>query len=282
MGSGVVMSNAAIRQAARAEHSPATAHWLRLAHAGREGFGTLADEMVAIHRGDMFAGAQPTGETVPLAEITLLAPTAPSKIIALWNNFHALAAKMSMPVPAEPLYLMKAPSCAAAPGFTVTRPPSYAGKVVYEGELGIVIGRRCSRVSPQDAGDFIFGYTCVNDITALDLIAADPTFAQWVRAKSFDGFGPFGPVVAAGLDPRSLTVRTLLNGQERQNYPIADMVFQPHELVSRLSHDMTLLPGDLICCGTSLGVGTIREPVNTIDVTIDGIGTLTNVFVQGG
>lgn len=276
------MSNLAIRQVARLAPGAATMHWVRFARAGSEGFGTLSGEAIAIHDGDMFAGAQSTGENVSLAEVTLLAPTAPSKIIALWNNFHALAAKMSNPVPAEPLYLMKAPSSVAASGTTIARPQSYPGKVVYEGELGIVIGRSCSRVSPQAAGDFIFGYTCVNDITALDLIAADPTFPQWVRAKSFDGFGPFGPVVATGLDPRELTVRTVLNGQERQNYPVADMIFQPHELVSRLSHDMTLLPGDLICCGTSLGVGTIKEPVNTIEVTIDGIGTLTNGFVQDG
>ena len=162
------------------------------------------------------------------------------------------------------------------------RPRSYAGRIVYEGELGIVIGRRCSAVSAREASAFIFGYTCVNDVTALDLIAADPTFPQWVRAKSFDGFCPFGPVVTSGLDPHGLTVRTLLNGQERQNYPVADMIFQPHELVSRLSHDMTLLPGDLICCGTSLGVGTMKEPVNRVEVVIDGIGTLANTFVQGG
>ncbi len=271
----------AVRQEAQAEPGE-VAYWVRFAHGGREGFGRLEGARVAIHRGDMFAGAQPTGESVPLAEITLLAPTAPSKIIALWNNFHALAAKLSNPVPPEPLYLMKAPSCVAGPGSAVARPASYAGKVVYEGELGIVIGRRCSKVSPQEAGEFIFGYTCANDITAVDLIAADPTFAQWVRAKSFDGFGPFGPVIATGLDPRDLTVRTLLNGQERQNYPIADMIFQPHELVSRLSHDMTLLPGDLICCGTSLGVGAMKEPVNTVEVAIEGIGTLANTFVQCG
>ncbi|WP_436095844.1 fumarylacetoacetate hydrolase family protein [Bosea sp. LjRoot237] len=276
------MLNATIEPMVRMETSRASAGWVRFALAGRERFGTLIGETIAIHSGDMFAGARPTGERVPLAEVTLLAPSTPSKIIALWNNFHALAGKLAMPVPAEPLYLMKAPSSAAPPGFTVVRPPSYGGKVVYEGELGIVVGRNCSRVSPEAAGEFIFGYTCVNDITALDLIAADPTFAQWVRAKSFDGFGPFGPVVATGLDPRGLTVRTLLNGQERQNYPIADMIFQPHELVSRLSHDMTLLPGDLICCGTSLGVGTIKEPVSKIEVTIEGIGTLANTFVQGG
>ena len=276
------MLNTTIERMARTENARANACWVRFVFAGRERFGTLAGGAIALHSGDMFAGARPTGERVPLDEVTLLAPSAPSKIIALWNNFHALAAKLSTSVPAEPLYLMKAPSCAAEPGATIARPPSYAGKVIYEGELGIVIGRRCSEVTPQEAGEFIFGFTCVNDITALDLIAADPTFAQWVRAKSFDGFGPFGPVIATGLDPRELTVRTLLNGQERQNYPVADMIFQPQELVSRLSHDMTLLPGDLICCGTSLGVGTMKEPVNTIEVAIEGIGTLANAFVQPG
>lgn len=270
----------AVRQEAQTEPGARAARWVRFAHGGREGFGRLEGQRVAIHHGDMFAGAQPTGEAVALADVTLLAPSSPSKIIALWNNFHALAGKLAMPVPPEPLYLMKAPSSVAAPGFTVTRPPSYAGKVVYEGELGIVIGRSCSRVSPQEASEFIFGYTCVNDITAVDLIAADPTFPQWVRAKSFDGFGPFGPVIATGLDPRALTVRTLLNGQERQNYPVTDMIFQPHELVSRLSHDMTLLPGDLICCGTSLGVGVMKEPANMIEVAIEGIGTLANAFAQ--
>jgi 2-keto-4-pentenoate hydratase/2-oxohepta-3-ene-1,7-dioic acid hydratase in catechol pathway len=274
------MLNTTIERTVRAENARASTRWVRFALSGRERFGTLVGGAIAIHSGDMFAGARPTGERVPLAEVTLLAPTAPSKIIALWNNFHALAAKLSNPVPPEPLYLMKAPSCVAGPDATIARPASYAGKVVYEGELGIVIGRRCSEVTPQQAGEFIFGYTCVNDITALDLIAADPTFAQWVRAKSFDGFGPFGPTIATGIDPRDLTVRTLLNGQERQNYPIADMIFQPHELVSRLSHDMTLLPGDLICCGTSLGVGTMKEPVNAVEVTIEGIGTLANTFVQ--
>ncbi len=274
------MSNSPVRHAAEQHGNGAAARWVRFAAAHGEGFGRLEGDAIAVHEGGMFDGAAPTGERVPLAGVALLPPVAPSKIIALWNNFHALAAKLAVPVPPEPLYLMKAPSSIAAPGATIARPPSYAGKVVYEGELGIVIGRRCSRVGAEEARHFIFGYTCVNDITASDLIAADPSFAQWVRAKSFDGFGPFGPVVSSGLDPGALSIRTVLNGQERQNYPVADMIFQPHELVSRLSHDMTLLPGDLICCGTSLGVGAMKEPSNTVEVTIEGIGTLSNGFVQ--
>ncbi|CEJ11183.1 Homoprotocatechuate catabolism bifunctional isomerase/decarboxylase [bacterium YEK0313] len=273
------MSSTDVRPAAGTDGRPA-ARWLRFTRGGRDGFGTLADRTITVHAGCMFSGSAPTGDTLDLAEVTLLAPVTPSKIIALWNNFHALAAKLAVPVPPEPLYLMKAPSSITAHGATVSRPASYGGRVVYEGELGIVIGRACSAVSTAEAGACIFGYTCVNDFTALDLINADPTFSQWVRAKSFDGFGPFGPVVATGLAPEGLTVRTLLDGEERQNYPVADMIFKPHELVSRISHDMTLLPGDLICCGTSLGVGTIKPRASTIEVSIDGIGTLTNGFLQ--
>ncbi|MDB5563588.1 MAG: 5-carboxymethyl-2-hydroxymuconate delta-isomerase, partial [Tardiphaga sp.] len=162
----------------------------------------------------------------------------------------------------------------------VTKPPSYDGKVVYEGELGIVIGKPCNGISADQADGFIFGYTCVNDITAADILNRDATFAQWTRAKSFDGFGPFGPVITAGIDPASLSVRTILNGAERQNYPVADMIFSPQQLVSKISHDMTLLPGDLICCGTSVGVGVMKEPVNTVTIAIDGIGELHNEFRQ--
>lgn len=256
------------------------AHWVRFTRAGATGFGTLDDGTISIHSGDMFNGAQPTGEQVPLAEVDLLTPTEPTKIIALWNNFHALAAKLNSPVPADPLYLLKAGSCLTTPGAVVHRPPSYDGKVVYEGELGIVIGKQASNVSEEQAGACIFGYTCVNDITAADIINKDPTFAQWVRAKSFDGFGPFGPVVATDVDPAGLVVRTVLNGAERQRYPISDMVFSTRQLVSRISQDMTLLPGDVICCGTSLGVGSMKEATNTVDIIIEGVGTLSNTFVQ--
>ncbi|MEZ0213582.1 MAG: fumarylacetoacetate hydrolase family protein [Xanthobacteraceae bacterium] len=257
------------------------AHWVRFKHAGSVGFGTLSgDGDITVQDGDMFGASQPTGEHLPLAAVELLTPTEPTKIIALWNNFRALAAKLNAPIPADPLYLLKAGSSLTTPGATVHRPAAYDGKVVYEGELGIVIGKAATNVSPEAAEACIFGYTCVNDITAADIINKDPSFAQWVRAKSFDGFGPFGPVVATGLDPATLVVRTVLNGEERQRYPISDMVFQPRDLVSRISQDMTLLPGDVICCGTSIGVGTMKAPSNAVEVVIDGIGTLSNTFVQ--
>lgn len=266
--------------AQRSSISITMAHWVRYQLSGAAGFGTLEGDTISVHSGDMFGANQPTGERLALADVALLAPTEPSKIIALWNNFHALAAKLNSPVPVDPLYLLKATSCITTPGATVPRPSSYDGKVVYEGELGIVIGKTATNVSEEDADGYIFGYTCVNDITAADIINKDATFAQWVRAKSFDSFGPFGPVVATDVDPASLVVRTVLNGAERQRYPISDMVFSARQLVSRISHDMTLNPGDIICCGTSIGVGSMKDPSNAVDIVIEGIGTLSNTFVQ--
>jgi 2-keto-4-pentenoate hydratase/2-oxohepta-3-ene-1,7-dioic acid hydratase in catechol pathway len=228
----------------------------------------------------MFGKSQANGQRLALTDVELLAPTEPSKIIALWNNFHALAEKLKVREPDDPLYLLKAPTTSAAPNAVVTRPASYDGKVTYEGELGIVIGRKCSGVSVDQADDYIFGYTCVNDITAADIIGKDATFAQWARAKGFDDFCPFGPVIASGIDPAKLVVRTILNGEERQSYPISDMIFSAQQLVSKTSHDMTLLPGDLICCGTSLGVGSMKDQVNKVTIAIDGIGELANEFRQ--
>jgi 2-keto-4-pentenoate hydratase/2-oxohepta-3-ene-1,7-dioic acid hydratase in catechol pathway len=199
--------------------------WVRFRHEARAGFGTLTPSGISVHDGEMFAVARPTGEVLSLQDVELLAPTAPTKIVALWNNFHALAAKLNSPEPAEPLYLLKAPTSVAAPGAVIKRPASYNGKTTYEGELGIVIGKTCTGVSPDQADAFIFGYTCVNDVTAADILNRDVTFAQWARAKGFDGYGPFGPVIASGIDPSTLVVRTILNGVERQNYLIADMIF---------------------------------------------------------
>lgn len=254
--------------------------WVRFADGAGEGFGTLSGNTIAVHDGDMFAGAKPTGEQKELGSVSLIMPCRPSKMICLWNNFHALAAKLGVAEPAEPLYLLKAPSSFMATGEAIRRPPSYDGKIVYEGELGIVIGKTCSNASEAQAADSIFGYTCINDITAADIISKDPTFAQWARAKSFDTFGIFGPAIATGLDPAKLSVRTVLNGAERQNYALSDMIFPAARLVSMLSRDMTLLPGDVIACGTSLGVGVMKDAKNVVEVSIEGIGTLSNTLDQ--
>lgn len=254
------------------------AQWLRFERDGTAGFGTLDGGVIAVHQGDMFEAPTPTGEHVALDSVRLLAPAQPSKMIALWNNFRALGAKLGLTEPEEPLFFIKAASSYAGPDATVHRPAGYTGKVVFEGELAIVIGATCRDASPDEAKAAIFGYTCVNDITASDVLSKDPSFMQWTRAKSFDGFSPFGPVIATGLQPEELVVRTVLNGAERQNYPIADMVFPAATLVSLLSQSVTLLPGDVICCGTSLGVGVMRKPSNTVEVTIDGIGTLRNQY----
>jgi 2-keto-4-pentenoate hydratase/2-oxohepta-3-ene-1,7-dioic acid hydratase in catechol pathway len=140
-----------------------------------------------------------------------------------------------------------------------------------------VIGKTASNVSEEDAPAHVFGLTCANDVTVADIINRDPTFAQWCRSKGFDTFCPLGPVIASGLDPAMLVVRTILNEEVRQDYPVNDMVFSVAQLVSKISKDMTLYPGDVLLCGTSVGVGSMR-PNSTIEIEIDGIGKLKNRF----
>ena len=254
--------------------------WVRFESGGKTGFGQLEDARIQVHSGDMFDGATPTGETLTLAGVRLLTPCEPRQMVALWNNFHAMAEKTAQSIPEEPLFFLKSPSAFLGTGETIHRPAGYDGPVVYEGELGIVIGKRCARVAEAGVADHIFGYTCINDVTAFGLLNKDPSFAQWTRCKSFDGFGVFGPAIATGLDPMGLSIRTVLNGDERQNYPVSDMIFPPHRLVSLISHDMTLMPGDVIACGTSVGVGSMKQPENTIEISIEGIGTLANTYVN--
>ncbi len=253
--------------------------WVRFQYAGETGFGTLGDDdAIERYRGDMFDEPAKTGERIRLAAVELLTPTEPSKMIGLVNNFRALLEKLNQPVPEDPLYFLKAPNSFLAPGKTIQQPSNYTGRVVFEGELGIVIGRRCKEVSEAEAGDFIFGYSCINDVTAFDLLNKDPQFAQWTRCKAFDTFGAYGPTIARGLSPDGLSIRTVLGGDsERQNYPVSDMVFAPHRLVSLLSYDMTLLPGDVIACGTSVGAGKMNAGT-TVEISIDGIGTLSNRY----
>ena len=252
------------------------ARWLRYTHGGRDGFGRLDGESITVYEGDLFSTPTPTGETLPLADVTLDLPCRPSKLIALWNNFHAAAEKQGLERPEAPLFFVKPPNTYRASGQAVTIPDGL-GRILFEGELGIVIGRRGRDLSPEAAAEHIFGYTCVNDVTALEVLKADPSFVQWTRSKGFDGFGPFGPVIATGLDPDALSVAVRINGRERQRYPLVDMIFKPREIVALVSRGMTLEPGDLIACGTSNGAGPIPKGA-TVEVDIEGIGVLSNAF----
>ena len=253
------------------------AHWLRFAHAGAIGFGTLQGAIVTVHTGEMFGHKQASAQTLALADIELLAPCVPGKMPALWNNFHERAVKEGNPLPAHPLYFLKSNNSFCAHGTVIRKPAHFNGKVIFEAELGIVIGRRASAVSEADALDCIFGYTCVNDVTAVAILREDKTFEQWTRSKGFDTFCPIGPVIASGIDPAQLRVKALLDGVERQNYALADMIFTPARLVSLISRDMTLEPGDVIACGTSVGAGSM-QPGSVIAVEIEGVGSLENRY----
>ncbi len=229
------------------------------------------------HEGDLFGEHRPNGRQFPLESVKLLAPCCPTKMPGLWNNFHERAKVENLQRPEHPLYFLKTNSCFAGPGAHIPRPAGYAGQVVFEGELGVVIGKTCAGVSVEDAKNYIFGYTCVNDVTARDIMRRDPAFVQWTRAKGFENFGVFGPWIETDIDPQQLRVKVELAGVEKQNYPVSDMFCSPYEIVSLLSQDMTLNAGDVIACGTSVGACAMRDG-DQVDVIIEGVGILSNRF----
>jgi 2-keto-4-pentenoate hydratase/2-oxohepta-3-ene-1,7-dioic acid hydratase in catechol pathway len=251
--------------------------WLRFRSKGKSGFGTLDGDAVVVHSGDMFGTCSPIGERIATTEIEWLTPCVPGKMIGLWNNFHAAAEKNGNAIPAEPLYFIKGANSYCAHQQPVIAPRSHDGRVVYEGELAVVIGKTAKAVSVADAPAHIFGYSCANDVTAPELLKRDESFAQWTRAKSFDTFGVFGPVIDTEFDPAGGELATLLNGRERQRYAFSDMIFAPAQLVSLISQDMTLMPGDVILCGTSIGAMPMKAG-STVEVVIEGIGRLFNEY----
>ena len=202
----------------------------------------------------------------------------PSKILALWNNYKTLATEKGLNKPKNPLYINKSISSVIESGDEIKRPKFYSEDIFYEGEIGIVIGKECKDVEVENANDYILGYTCVNDVTAMNLVKKDSTFDQWTRAKSFDTFGIFGPCIATDIDPTNVQVQSKLNGKIVQDYNTSDMFFNVFEIVSYISKDMTLLPDDIIACGTNSGLGPMNEG-DTIQVSVEGIGELTNKLV---
>jgi 2-keto-4-pentenoate hydratase/2-oxohepta-3-ene-1,7-dioic acid hydratase in catechol pathway len=251
--------------------------WMRCEHEGRVRLGRVVGDAVQLHEGELFAASRPTGELLPLQGLRWRPPCDPGQIVGLWNNFRAAAAKNGWAEPAEPLWFLKSPAAASGHGDSVPAAPPELGRVAYEGELAIVIGRAAHRLAREDAASAIFGYTVANDFTAMELLNRDASFAQWSRAKSLPGFAAFGPWIDTGFDPAPATLRTRVGGRERQNFALADMFFAPEELVWRISQELPLRAGDLILCGTSLGVLPLK-PGTEVEVEIDGLGVLRSVY----
>jgi 2-keto-4-pentenoate hydratase/2-oxohepta-3-ene-1,7-dioic acid hydratase in catechol pathway len=250
--------------------------FMRFELGGMPAFGVLeAGDMVRVYEGDMFAGARATARTVPLQAVKLLMPCVPGKMVALWNNSRIQIETLKRATPKEALWFLKPPSCFITHGEPIVYPVGHTERVVLEGELGIVIGRKCKGVSVEEAEDYIFGYTVINDVTAQDVVKRDETFPQYDRGKGYDTFGVFGPVIATEIDPMSLTMRSYVNGELKQEFPVTDYIFNPWQVVAEIAKTATLYPGDVIACGTTLNAAPI-VPGDSVEIRIEGIGSLVN------
>jgi len=217
-------------------------------------------------------GVRLTGNSYPLAEVRLLAPVLPSKVVAADGNYASRARE-----PGDPVLFLKPSTSVTGPGDAIRYPVKLTERVDFEGELAVIIGRLCRGVPRERADEVVFGYTCANDVTARDLQARD---AQWARAKGFDTFCPLGPWIQTAAHPADLALTTTVNGAVRQQARTSELVWDVPALVSHVSQVMTLLPGDVLLTGTPEGVGPLTDG-DEVCVTIEDIGTLTNRVVTG-
>lgn len=210
--------------------------------------------------------------SIPLAEVRLLAPVTPSKIVCVGRNYREHAAELGNKMPEEPLLFLKAPSSVIGNGEAIELPQE-SKRVEHEGELGVIIGRRARRISrDEDPLSYVLGYTCVNDVTARDLQRQD---VQFTRAKSFDTFCPVGPFIVTDINPLDIEVATRLNGDLKQRSRTSSMAFSVPFLITYIANVMTLLPGDLIATGTPAGVSPMKHG-DVVEVEVEGIGVLRN------
>ncbi len=226
------------------------------------------------------AGVRLTGQRYPLAEVRLLAPVLPSKVVAVGRNYAEHVKEMrkvsgTAELPQEPVLFLKPSTSVTGPGDRIAYPVKLTDRVDYEGELAVIIGRLCRDVPKERAEDVIFGYTCANDVTARDLQLRD---GQWTRAKGFDTFCPLGPWMETGTDPSDLGITTTVNGEVRQHARTRELLWDVPSLIEHVSAVMTLLPGDVLLTGTPAGVGPLADG-DEVSVTIESIGTLTNKVV---
>jgi 2-keto-4-pentenoate hydratase/2-oxohepta-3-ene-1,7-dioic acid hydratase in catechol pathway len=241
--------------------------------------GMVPGTVIAELRGHPFVGTgsvQFTGVTYPLADVRLLAPVLPSKVVAVGKNYADHAREMGSEPPPEPVLFLKPSTAVVGPGEPIAYPVKLTQRVDYEGELAVIIGRLCREVPAAQAADVIFGYACANDVTARDLQARD---GQWDRAKGFDTFCPLGPWIETDVDPADLALTTTVNSELRQSARTSQLLHDVPALVEFISTVMTLLPGDVLLTGTPAGVGPIEDG-DEVSVSIEGIGSLVNRVVN--
>ncbi|MEU4519597.1 fumarylacetoacetate hydrolase family protein [Amycolatopsis sp. NPDC024027] len=247
----------------------------RIAHPGGVAFASIEgdgdDAQVLEIAEHPFGQPNFTGKRWPLADVRLLAPILPSKVIAVGRNYAKHAAEFGNDVPSEPMLFIKPSTTIIGPNAAIRR-PSGIGRVDFEGELAIVIGQPVKNVPAARAASVILGYTVANDVSARDLQKSD---GQWGRAKGFDTFCPIGPWIETSIDASDLSLRAEVDGELKQDGRTSGLVHRIPELVEFVSGVMTLLPGDIILTGTPEGVGPI-EGGQSVSITIEGIGTLTN------
>ena len=248
---------------------------VRFAVQDRVRYGVLEGDSVRELLRPYFEGVMPMETVRRLADVRLLAPVRPSKMLCIGLNYRDHAREMGKPLPEEPVLFMKPATALAGPDEPIVY-PKMSKRVDYEAELAVVIGRRTRNVAAEEADRCILGYTCFNDVTARDLQAKD---GQWTRAKGFDTFGVLGPWIETEQgDPNRLAVTCRLNGQVRQQSNTEQCAFNCQYLVSWASRIMTLEPGDVIATGTPAGIGPM-QPGDTVEVEVEGIGVLRNPIV---
>ena len=227
--------------------------FVRYRHKESVGYGLWDGATVSPLAGEPFGAYRRGPAALAAAEVTLLAPVTPGKIVAVGNNFADRAREAGLPAPTVPLLFLKPPSAVIGPGEAIVLPPQ-SQRVEHGAELAVVIGRPARWVSPEDALGCVLGYTCANDVTARDIVEAE---GLWTRGKSFDTFCPLGPAVDTLLDPADVLITCRVGGQTRQMTSTHDMLFSVPQLIAFISSVMTLLPGDVILTGTPAGAGPL-------------------------